>query len=62
MKILSAEDWYYDQLRRQGGKTMSHFEIAENYSKYILEKQQIGYSENKVLDILNKFCNNFYEN
>jgi len=84
MKILSAEECYYDQLRRQGGKMMSHFEIAENYSKYILEKQNKNlysekemdnaydkgfkdaieklYSEEEVLNILNEFCDNFYEN
>jgi hypothetical protein len=48
MKILSAKDWYYDQLRKQTGKTMSHFELAENYSKYLLEKQERSYSEEDI--------------
>jgi hypothetical protein len=39
MKILSAEEWYYNQLSKQSGKTMTNFQIAENYSKYLLEKQ-----------------------
>lgn len=52
MEILSVKDWYYEQLRKGTGKTMSHFELAENYSKYILEKQERSYSEKEVLAML----------
>jgi len=55
MKILSAEDWYHDQLRKQNGKTMSHFELAEKYSKYLLEEQDKNkYSERDFKQIV---CN-----
>jgi hypothetical protein len=56
MKTQTAVEWYYDQLSKQSGKTMTNFEIAEKYSKYLLEQQKKLYSEEEV----RQFCMNAY--
>jgi len=32
--LMSAEEWYYDQLLKQNGKILSNFEIGQQYAKY----------------------------
>lgn len=61
-KVMSAEEWYYNQLSKQSGKTLSNFEIATQYANYILsqridELSKKKYSEEEARAFAyNAFC------
>ena len=35
--LMSAEEWYYNQLLKQSGKILSNFEIGQQYSNYVTQ-------------------------
>jgi len=35
--LMSAKEWYYDQLLKQSGKILSNFEIGQQYANYVTQ-------------------------
>ena len=59
--LMSADEWYYNQLSKQSGKMITNFEIAKSYANYVTQ-WHLNNAKDFVADYVKILDYTVYEN